>query len=62
MHLQNRCLILIYVFHVYATYEQILQLIPLPYWVWKTKFGEGFFVTDYREKLQNEYKSHRQDD
>lgn len=30
MHLQNRCLILISVFHVCATYEQILQLMPPP--------------------------------
>ena len=33
-----------------------------PNWVWKTKFGEGFFMVDYREKLQTEYTSHRQDD
>ena len=35
---------------------------PLPIKVWKTKFRGEFFVIYYRENLQNEYKSHRQDD
>ncbi len=33
---------------------------PSPCSIWKTHFGEGFFVADYREFFQTNNKSNRQ--
>ena len=33
---------------------------PSPCSIWKTNFGEGFFVVDYREFFQTNNKSNRQ--
>ena len=51
MHLQNRCLILIYVFHVCATYEQILQLIPPPLFGLENEIRGGIFYNRLSRKI-----------